>query len=122
MKKRMAPNIVLAIVLSAAVVTVALRAAARPPVPGTESVPVTMTAGESRPQTAVTISAQDDAGHEIARPSAFPRRPTSLVEQMQHVFHELHADGFNALCAVCDGRPGGDATSTAPNQPLSATS
>jgi hypothetical protein len=30
--------------------------------------------------------------------------PDSSVEQMQHVFHELHADGGHALCAVCDWR------------------
>jgi hypothetical protein len=32
------------------------------------------------------------------------RRPPSTVEQMQYVFHELHPDGRNALCAVCDGQ------------------
>jgi hypothetical protein len=26
------------------------------------------------------------------------------VTVMQHVFHELHPDGRNALCAVCDGQ------------------
>lgn len=33
-------------------------------------------------------------------------RPPSTVEQMQHVFHELHPDGRNALCTVCDGQYG----------------
>jgi hypothetical protein len=91
MKNRMAPAISVAIVFFAAVATVALRAAARRPgprpVPGTESAPVTVTADESRPRTAVTTCAQDSA-----------------VEQMQHVFHELHPDGRHALCAVCDGQ------------------
>jgi hypothetical protein len=36
----------------------------------------------------------EDARHE---------EPTA-AEQMQHIFHELHADGRNALCAVCDGQ------------------
>ena len=84
MKNQMAPAISVAIVFFAAVATVALRAAARRPgprpVPGTESAPVTVTADESRPRSA------------------------SAVEQMQHVFHELHPDGRHALCAVCDGQ------------------
>jgi hypothetical protein len=106
MKNPMAPTIPLAIVLVAAVATVALRAAARRPqprpVPAAEPGPVTVTAGESRPQTAVTTRTQDSAGHQIARPPEPPHRPASVVEQMQRVFHELHADGRNALCAVCD--------------------
>ena len=28
--------------------------------------------------------------------------PDRSVEQMQSVFHELHADGRHVLCAVCD--------------------
>jgi len=83
MKNTMAPGIPLAIVLFAAVATVALRAASRRQeprwLPGTEPEPVT--ADESR-----------------------PRPPPSAVEQMQDVFHELHPDGRNALCAVCDGQ------------------
>jgi hypothetical protein len=81
MKKWMAPGVSLAIVLFAAVATVALRAAARRPeprwMPGTEPAPVTVT-----------------------------DRPASAVEQMQHVFHELHADGRNALCTVCESQYG----------------
>jgi hypothetical protein len=46
-------------------------------------------------------------GHEIPGPAGPQDRPASApagtVEQMQHVFHELHADGRNALCSVCDG-------------------
>jgi hypothetical protein len=45
---------------------------------GTEPERVTVTAKESRPQPAVTAGS--------------------------HVFHELHPDGRNALCAVCDGQ------------------
>jgi len=54
----MAVNIPLAVVLSAAVATVALRAAARwqraRPVPGAESAPVAVTVGESWPRSAMT--------------------------------------------------------------------
>lgn len=42
-----------------------------------------------------------------ARPAttgATPRKPDSSVEQMQYVFHELHADGRHAVCAVCDSQ------------------
>jgi len=28
----------------------------------------------------------------------------TAVEQMQDVFHELHADGRNAACTVCDSQ------------------
>jgi len=30
--------------------------------------------------------------------------PDSPVEQTHYVFHELHADGRHALCAVCDSQ------------------
>jgi hypothetical protein len=109
MKNLMTPNISLAIVLSAAA-TVALRAAARRPeprpVPGTEPAPDTVTARQSRPQTAVITGTQDDAGHEMDRPPGPPGRPASVAEQMRHVFHELHADGRNAVCVVCDSQYG----------------
>jgi hypothetical protein len=108
MKNRMALNISLAIILSAAAATVALRAAVRQPeprwTPGAEPAPVTLTADEHRPRTAVTTGTQDGAGQEMAGPADLPGRPASAVEQMRHVFHELHADGRNALCAVCDGQ------------------
>jgi len=107
MKNQMA-TISLAVVLSAAVATVALRAAARRQgarsAPGAQLVPVTVTADESRPRSAATTGTQDGAEHEMARPPSSPGRPASVVEQMQHVFHELHADGRNALCAVCDSQ------------------
>jgi hypothetical protein len=105
MKNTLAPGIPLAIVLSAAVATVALRAAARRQeprwLPCTEPEPVTATAEESRPWPAVTVGTHDGAGHEMPVP---PGRPPSSVEQTQYVFHELHPDGRNALCAVCDGQ------------------
>jgi hypothetical protein len=91
MKSQMAPNIPLVIVLFAAMAAVARRVAARRPhprwVPGPDPEPAAVTAGQSRP------------------PSP-PGRPASAVEQMQHVFHELHANGRHALCAVCDGQYG----------------
>jgi predicted ATPase len=81
-KNRMAPNIRLAVVFFAAAAVVALRAAAKRPesrrVLVTEPAPATAAADESR--------------------------PAGAAEQMQHVFHELHADGDNALCAVCDSQ------------------
>ena len=41
------------------------------------------------------------------RPGPGPAdRPASADEQMQGVFHELHPDGHNALCAVCAGQYG----------------
>jgi hypothetical protein len=110
MKNLMAPNIPLAIVLCAAVAAVALRAAARRPwpprVPGTDPAPVTVTAAESRPRSAVTPCTRDGAGHEMVRPLEPPVRPAAAVEQVQHVFHELHAEGRHPLCAVCDGQYG----------------
>ena len=82
MKNTTVPDIPLAIVLFAAVTTVALRAAGRRreprSLPGTEPEPVSVTADETR--------------------------PPSAAEQMQYVFHELHPDGRNALCSVCDGQ------------------
>ncbi len=108
MKNTLAPGVPLAIVLSAAVATVALRAAARHQqprwLPGTDPEPVTATAKESRPWPAVTVGTQDGAGHEMPGPPGSPRRPPSTVDQTQYAFHELHPDGRNALCAVCDGQ------------------
>lgn len=39
-----------------------------------------------------------------AEPPGRPGRPVSAVELGQDVFHELHADGRNAACTVCDSR------------------
>ena len=104
MKDTMVPGIPLAIVLFAAAATVALRAAARRQeprsLPGTEPTP----ADESRPLPAATTATHDGAGHEMPRPPDSPGQPPGAAEQMQYVFHELHPDGRNALCAVCAGQ------------------
>ena len=85
MKNPMAANIPLAIVLFAVVAALALRAASRRPKPrwvaSTPTPPFTVTA------------AKEPTG---CRASA--------VEQMQHAFHELHASGRHAACAVCDSQ------------------
>lgn len=82
MKNLMTPNMTLAIVLLTAMAAVALRAAARRPesrwAPGAGSAPIAV------------------------RTSGSPARPASAVEQMQDIFHELHAAGRNAACTVCD--------------------
>ena len=83
MKNVMTPNITLAIVLVAAMAAVALRAAARRPEPRWAS-------GGSAPA--------------AVRTPGSPGRPASVVEQMQDLFHELHADGRHAVCTVCDSQ------------------
>ena len=106
MKKLMAPNVPLALVLLA-VAAVALRAAARrPEAPGTGPAPVTVTAGQSQPRPAVIPGKHDGTGADLARPPAPPARPAGAVDQAQHIFHELHADGRHSSCAVCDGQYG----------------
>jgi hypothetical protein len=40
----------------------------------------------------------------VAPPGPSGGGPGSSVEQMQYVFHELHADGRHGLCAVCDSQ------------------
>jgi hypothetical protein len=84
MKNLMTPNITLPHVLLAAMAAVALRAAARRLEPrwasGAESAPI------------------------IVRTPGPAGRPPSAVEQMRDIFHELHADGRNAACTVCDGQ------------------
>jgi hypothetical protein len=83
-KNLMTPNITLAIVLLTAMAAVALRAAARRPerwwAPGAESAPIAV------------------------RTPGSPGAPASAVEQMQDIFHELHADGRHAACTVCDSQ------------------
>jgi len=39
-------------------------------------------------------------------PTYHPGRTARVVEQAQHIFHELHADGRNALCGVCASQYG----------------
>lgn len=112
MKNRMALGLPLAIVLFAAVAAAALRAGGQTSEAAMgarhRTAPVTATADKSRPQptaptaTATTTGAHDSAGHEMAGPPGPQGRPVSAVEPTQQVFHELHADGRNALCGVCD--------------------
>ncbi len=110
MTNPMAPGLPLAIAVVAALVVAALRAAARRPgsqgVPGTGPAPVAVTADQSRLLPAVTTGTHDRAVRHRARPPRPPGRPPRAVEQAQHIFHELHADGRNALCAVCDSQYG----------------
>ena len=83
MKNMVTPHMTLAIVLVAAMAAVALRAARRPEprwAPGAGSAPVAV------------------------RPPGFRGRPASAAEQMQDIFHELHADGRHAVCTVCDSQ------------------
>ena len=105
MRNLMAPNIPLALLLLAAVAAVALRAVARRSgAPGTAPAPVTVIAGQrqSQPQPAVTTGRHDGTGGEMARPPAHPGRPANAIDQAQHIFHELHADGRHTSCTVCD--------------------
>jgi hypothetical protein len=109
MKNLMASNIPLALVLLAAA-AVALRAAARRPEPpqatGTGLPAVTVIAGQSlnQPQPAVTTGTHGGIGGGTARPPSPPGRLASALDQAQHIFHELHADGRHASCGVCDSQ------------------
>jgi len=107
MKSLMVPNISLALALFAALATVALRAAARPPV-APEPAPVTVIAGQGQGQAQPAVSAERHEGTwgEMASPPALPDRPASAVDQAQRVFHELHADGRHTSCAICDSHYG----------------
>jgi hypothetical protein len=109
-KNPLAPNIVLAIVLFAAVAAAALRAVARRPGPqhalGTRPAPVAVMTGQSQWQPVVATGTHDGAGGEMARPPASPGRLVRAVDQAQHVFHELHPYGRNTSCAVCDSQYG----------------
>jgi hypothetical protein len=81
-KNPMAPNIVMTIVLFAAVAAVALRTVARRPEPGalgTGPAQVTVMTGQSQP-------------------------PPAVVDQAQYIFHELHPYGRNTSCTVCDSQ------------------
>src|SRR5271155_5044485 len=102
MKNLITPNIALALVLVAAMTAVALRAAARRPEPrrGARAGAPPVPGGGPRPPGPAGPRSAPFAG----RAPGPPGRPASAVEQMQDVFHELHADGRNAACTVCDGR------------------
>jgi hypothetical protein len=100
MKNQMAPNILLVIVLLAAAGAVARRAATRRPEPqgvqGARPAPITVTARETQSRPVATIG--------IAKPPAPRGRPAITVEQAQHIFHDLHAEGRNTHCTVCDSQ------------------
>ena len=105
MKSQMAPDILLAIVLVVAVGAVALRRRPEPQVvPGTRPVPAMVRADRNPSRPAATIGALDGTGQATARLPALRSRPAITVEQTQHIFHELHAEGRNTLCAVCDSQ------------------
>jgi hypothetical protein len=84
MKNSMTPAITLAVVLLAAIAGVALRAAAR------------------RPELRWATSAES-APVAVRTPGSQGARACA-AEQMQDIFHELHADGRNAACTVCDSQ------------------
>jgi hypothetical protein len=92
MKDWMAPNIPLTIVVFTALAVVVLRATRRPEPgrgPSTKPAPVTGPTDESQLRPGVTAVIHNGAGREAAGP---------------HIFHELHPQGRNALCTVCDGQ------------------
>ena len=93
----------------AALAAAALRAVAHMhgprEVPGTGPAPVPVTANQSRPRLAGTTGMHGRAVRHMARPRP-PGQSAGAVVQAQHIFHELHADGRNALCAVCDSQYG----------------
>ena len=69
--------------------------------PGT----VTLDDREPHPVAAATTSVDNTAGDEKGDQQPGARtRPGPAAEQLQYVFHELHADGRNAFCAVCNGQ------------------
>ena len=107
MKNLMASNIPLALVLLG-VTAVALWAAARRleplQAPSTRLAPVTVMTGQSQPQPAVTTGTHGGIGGGTARPPSPPGRLASALDQAQHIFHELHADGRHASCGVCDSQ------------------
>jgi hypothetical protein len=105
MRSRLPANVPLAIVIAVAAAAITLRAAARRPkprgMPGAEPAPVPATAEDGPPQPAVTSGVHHTADQHMPKPPGAPGRPDASVEQMQFVFHELHAEGRHALCEVC---------------------
>lgn len=105
MRNRLPVSVPLAIVMFAAVVAAALRAGARRSEPrevlSTEPPSATATAENSLPQPAVTAPVYGTAGQEGVKLPGTLGRPDASVDQMQYVFHELHAEGRHALCEVC---------------------
>ena len=111
MTNSMAPAIPLAIGVIAALAAAALRAAANrhgpQGMPGTGPAPVpVMAADRGQPRPAMTTGTHDRAVRQMVRPPRPRGQPARAVVQAQHIFHELHADGRTALCAVCDSQYG----------------
>jgi len=100
--------VALGIALAIAVAAAAQRAVARRPrpqgAPGAAPAPVPVTGDQSQPLSVMTTGTHDRAVRHLARAPRPPGRPARAIEQAQHIFHELHADGRHALCAVCDSQ------------------
>jgi hypothetical protein len=98
----------LAIGVLAALAAAALRTAAnrRGPhgVPGAGSAPVPVTADQRQPRPAATAGTHHTGVPHMARPPRTQGQPARAIEQARQIFHELHADGRNALCVVCENR------------------
>ena len=105
MRNAVPANLPLVIVIVVAGAAVALRAAARRPEPrgvlGSAPGPVTATAEDRLPEPAVVADVHHTAGQDMATPPGTLGRSDGPAEQMQRVFHELHAEGRHALCEVC---------------------
>jgi hypothetical protein len=110
MRNRSPASVPLVIVMFAAVAAAALRAGARRSasreVRSTGRPPVTAMTEDSLPQPAVTAAVHDTAGQEGPMLPGTLGRPDASVDQMQNVFHELHAEGRHALCEVCTDQYG----------------
>jgi hypothetical protein len=112
MMDRMLPNLPSAIVIFMPVAGVSLRVATERPKPewvlAAEPVRVSVTADDSARHLAaavVTTDTDETAGNAMAAKLLSIRgQVNNAVEQMHHIFHELHADGHNANCSVCDGQ------------------
>jgi hypothetical protein len=70
--------------------------------------PNTVTGGEIESRPAATSGAHNGTGHEMAGPRAPRARAAITVEQAQQIFHDLHSEGRNAVCAVCDSQYGSE--------------
>jgi hypothetical protein len=124
MKNQMLPGIALTIVIAAVVAAATRRppgpgngragavsgaaAAGRPPpwlVLAGETAPGPVTPEDREPHPAAAAAAQSTAADETGdgQPGA-ATRPGAAAGQMQYVFHELHADGRHAICALCNGQ------------------
>jgi hypothetical protein len=67
--------------------------------------PVTPDDREPHPAAAATSAVRSTADDETGDDQpATTTRPGTAAGQMQYAFHELHADGHHAICAVCNGQ------------------